>query len=50
MLQIQNKWTQKQVEKDMNKMEWRKMDYLIFPAVRIRGHHNVPFKRQQEIN
>ena len=27
--------TQKQVQKDMNEMEWHKMDYLIFSVMRM---------------
>ena len=30
------KRTQKQIQKDMNYMEWHKMDYLIFSAMRMR--------------
>ena len=52
------KRTQKQVKKDMNEMEWHKMDYLIFSVMRIRklhpfctsSHHNVPYEKQQELN
>ena len=32
----EKKRTQKQVQKDMNQMEWHNMDYLIFSAMRIR--------------
>ena len=50
--------TQKQAQKDMNEMEWHKMDYLIFSAMRMRkrhlfctsSHHNVPCEKQQEFN
>ena len=49
------KRTQKQAYKDMNEMEWHKMDSLIFSAMRKRkrhvfctsSHHNVPYKKQQ---
>ena len=42
----------------MNEMEWHKMDYLIFSAMRrrkrdlfcTRSHHNVPYEKQQELN
>ena len=52
------KRTQKQAQKDMNEMEWDKMDYLIFSAMRIRKrhlfcpicHHKVPYEKQQEVN
>ena len=52
------KRTQKQAQKDMNEMEWHKMDYLIFSAMRMRkrhlfctsSHHNVPYEKQQELN
>ena len=52
------KRTQKQAQKDMNEMEWHKMDYLIFSAMRMRkrhlfctsSHHNVPHAKQQELN
>ena len=52
------KRTQKQAKKDMNEMEWHKMDYLIFSAMRMRKrhlfctsrHHNVPYEKQQELN
>ena len=45
------KRTQKQAQKNMNEMEWHKMDYLIFSAMRMRkrhlfctsSHHNVPY-------
>ena len=30
------KRTQKQAQKDLNEMEWHKMDYLIFSAMRMR--------------
>ena len=36
LLRIQKKKTQKQAQKDMNEMEWHKMDYLIFSAVHMR--------------
>ena len=35
----QEKRTQKQAQKDMNEMERHKMDYLIFPAMRMRKRH-----------
>ena len=49
------KRTQKQAQKDMNEMEWHKMDYLIFSAMHMRkhhlfctsSHHNVPYENQQ---
>ena len=52
------KRTQKQAQKDMNEMEWHKMDYLIFSAMRMRKRHlfytsshlNVPSEKQQELN
>ena len=52
------KRTQKQAQKDMNEMEWHKMEYLIFSAMRMRkrhlfgtsSHHNVPYEKQQEFN
>ena len=52
------KRTQKQAQKHMNEMEWHKMDYLIFSAMRMRqchlfctsSHHNVPYEKQQQIN
>ena len=39
----------------MNEMEWHKMDYLIFPGMRMRkrhlfctsSHHNVPYEKQE---
>ena len=42
----------------MNEIEWLKMDYLIFSAIRMRkrhlfctsSHHNVPYEKQQELN
>ena len=42
----------------MNEMEWHKMDYLIFSAMRMckrhlfctSSHHNVPYEKQQELN
>ena len=48
----------KQAQKDMNEMEWHKMDYLIISAMRMRkrplfctsSHHNVPYEKQQEFN
>ena len=50
--------TQKQAQKDMNEMEWYKMDYLIFSAMRkrkhhvfrTRSHHNVLYEKQQGLN
>ena len=47
------KRTQKQAQKDMNEMEWHKIDYLIFSEVRmckrhlfcISSHHNVPYEK-----
>ena len=58
LLRIQKKRTQKQAQKDMNEMEWHKMDYSIFSAMRMRkrhlfctsSHHNVPYEKQQELN
>ena len=53
------KRTQKKTLKDLNEMEWQKMDYyLIFSAMRTRkrhlfctsSHHNVPYEKQQELN
>ena len=52
------KRTQKQAQKDINEMEWHKMDYLIFSAMRMRklhlfctsSHHDVPYEKQQELN
>ena len=52
------KKTKKEAQKDMNEMQWHKMDYLIFSAMRMRkhhlvctsGHHNVPYEKQQELN
>ena len=52
------KRTQKQAQKDMNEMEWHKMDYFIFSAMRMRkgrlfctsGRHNVRYEKQQELN
>ena len=54
MLRIQKKG-QKQAQKDMNVIEWHKMDYLIFSAMRMRkchlfctsSHHNVPYEQQE---
>ena len=48
----------KQAQKDMNEIEWHKMDYLIFTAMCMRklhlfctsSHHNVPYEKQQELN
>ena len=42
----------------MNEMEWHKIDYSIFSEMRMRkrqlfctsSHHNVPYKKQQELN
>ena len=42
----------------MNEMEWQKMDYLIFSAMRMRkrhlfctsSHHNLPYEKQQKLN
>ena len=47
-----------QAQKDINGMEWHKMDYLIFSAMRMRkrhlfcasSHHSVPYEKQQELN
>ena len=47
------KRTQNQAQKDMNDIEWRKMDNLILSAMRMRerhlfctnSHHNVPYKK-----
>ena len=44
--------------KDMNEMEWLRMDYLIFSAMRMRkrhlfctsSQHNVAYEKQQELN
>ena len=52
------KRTQKQEQKDMNEMEWHKVDYLIFSTMHMRkrhlfctrSHHNVPYEKQQMIN
>ena len=51
------KRTQKQAQKDMNEMEWHKMDYLIFSEKRMckrylfcTSSHNVPYEKQQELN
>ena len=52
------KRTQKQAQKDMNEMEWHKMDYSIFLAMLVckrhlfctSCHHNVPYEKQQELN
>ena len=49
------KTTQKQAQKDINEMEWHKMDHLIFSAMRIHkrhlfctsSHRNVPYEKQQ---
>ena len=54
----QKKRTQKQAQKDMNEMEWHKMDSLIFLAMSIRKRHlfctssphNVSYENQQELN
>ena len=53
LLRIQKKRTQKQRQKDMNEMEWHKMDHLTFSAMRMRkrhlfctsSHHNVPYEK-----
>ena len=45
---------QKQAQKDMNEMEWHKMDYLIFSAMSMRkrhlfctsSQHNVPYEKK----
>ena len=42
----------------MDEMEWHKMDYLIFSAMRMHkrrlfctsSHHNVPYEKQQQVN
>ena len=42
----------------MNEMEWHKIDYLLFSAIRMckrhlfctNNHHNVPYEKQQELN
>ena len=42
----------------MNETEWHKMDYLTFSAMCMRkrdlfctsSYHNVPYKKQQELN
>ena len=52
------KRTQKQAQKDMNKIERLKIDYLIFLAMRMRklylfctsGHHNGPYEKQQDFD
>ena len=52
------KTTQKHAQKDINEMEWHKMDYLIFQqwacvnAIYFctRSHNNVPYEKQQELN
>ena len=42
LLRIQKKGHKlKQAQKDMNEMEWHKMDYLIFSAMRMRKHHLI---------
>ena len=49
------KRTRKQAQKDMNEMEWHKMDYLKFSAMQMRkrhlfctsSHHNAPYEKQQ---
>ena len=49
---------QKQAQKDMNEMEWHKMDYLIFSAMSMpkrhlfctSSQHNVPYEKKQELN
>ena len=49
---------QKQAQKDMNEMEWHKMEYLIFSAMRMRKrhlfyiscHHNALYEKQPELN
>ena len=51
------KRTQKQAQKYVNEIEWHKMDYLIFSAMRMRKrhlfctsrHHNAPYEKQQEV-
>ena len=48
------KRTQKQAQKDINEMEWHKMDFLIFSAMRLRkrrlfctsSHHNTTSAQQ----
>ena len=48
----------KQTQKDMNEIEWHKMDYLIFSEMRMRkrhlfgtsSHHSVTYEKQQELN
>ena len=48
------KQKQKQAQKDMNEMEWHKMDYLIFSEMRMRKRHlfcvsshpSVPYRSQ----
>ena len=49
------KKTQKQAEKDINEMEWHKMDYFMFSAMRKRNlfctsSHNVANEKQQELD
>ena len=52
------KRTQKQAQKDMNEMEWHKMEYLIFSAMRMHkrhlfytsSHHNALYEKQLELN
>ena len=54
---VSRKRTQQQAQKDMNKMEWHKMDHLIFSVMRMRkrhlfctsSHHNVPYEKQQGV-
>ena len=53
LLRIQKKGP-KQAQKDMNEMEWQKMDYFIFSAMRMHkrhlfctsSHHNLPYEKQ----
>ena len=52
------KRTQKQAQKDMDGMEWHKIEYLILSAMRMRkrhlictsSHHNVPCEKQLELD
>ena len=47
------KWTQEQVQKEMNEVEWHN-----FSAMRMRkhhlfctsSHHNVPYEKQEKLN
>ena len=58
LLRIQKKEHKKKALKDKNEMEWHKIDYLIFSAMRMRkrhvfctsSHHNEPYEKQKELN